>query len=132
MNEVVIATQILFVLGLVGFGIWFSTLSFKLNQALEDLNSSDDQLEEIREMITQVATVLNHLPEILPAFHLNNSPTDFLKPIVEAFVGNITGTSPLKTVEAPRGPDGRFNGPTKEEINTPETGKTNASGPPST
>jgi hypothetical protein len=119
MDEVLLAQLLIVTLGLVGFGIWFTRLSMKLGEALDDISDSDDQLAEIREMITQVAQVLNHLPEILPQFHMNNSPTDFLKPIVEAFVGNITGTPPLKTVGPAQGSDGRFNGSeTQDEIKT--------------
>ena len=128
MDEVIIATQVMFVLGLVGFGVWFSRLSFQLSQALDDISHSDDQLEEIREMITQVATVLNHLPELMPQFALNNSPTDFLKPLIESFAQKLMGESPLKTVEAPRGMDGRYNGTQTEESNTPTPSETDASG----
>ncbi len=120
MEEELLVAQIIFVGFLVGFGIWFSRLSFQMGDALERIDGSDEQLEEIREMITQVATVLNHLPEIMPQFAIQTVPTEFLKPIVEAFARSITGTPPLKTVTTPRDSDGRFDGSqTETEIKTP-------------
>ena len=93
-----------------------------MSLALSQIEDGDDRVEEIREAVEQVVLILNRLPELLPSFHMQNSPTDFLKPIVEAFVGNITGAPPpLKTVEASRGPDGQYDGKTqsKETHNTP-------------
>ena len=106
--------QIVFMVSLLGFGIWFSRLSLQMSQALRQIEDGDDRVEEIREAVEQVVLILNRLPELLPSFHMQNSPTDFLKPIVEAFVGNITGAPPpLKTVEVSRGPDGQYDGTTK-------------------
>ena len=117
MNEVVIATQVMFVIGLVGFGIWFSRLSYQLGYALEEISSSDEQLQEIREAVEVVATILNRLPELLPQFHMNTNP---LQPIFEAFAQKLSGVQPLKAVNVPRNSDGQFDGAqTEEEINTP-------------
>lgn len=119
MEEELVVAQVIFLSFLVGFGVWFSRLSMQMGQAIDGIEGSDEQLEEIREMITQVATVLNHLPELMPQFAIQNSPTEFLKPIVEAFVGSITGQPALKTVQASQGVDGRFDGSqTENEIKT--------------
>ena len=118
MDEVIVATQIMFVLGLVGFGVWFSRLTFKLDQALDDIQGSDDQLAEIREAVEVVATILNRLPELLPQFHMNTNP---LQPIFEAFAQKLSGQIPLKTVGPAQGPDGRYNGPQTQTENNPPT-----------
>jgi hypothetical protein len=117
MDEVIVATQVMFVVGLVGFGVWFSRLSYQMSQALDDIASSDDQLQEIREAVEVVATILNRLPELLPQFHMNSNP---LTPIFEAFAKKLSGEQQLITHNVERGPDGQFSGTqTEEEINTP-------------
>lgn len=114
--ESVLVWQLVFMIALLGFGIWFSRLSLQMSQALNRIEDGDDRVEEIREAVEQVVLILNRLPELLPSFHMQNSPTDFLKPIVEAFVGNITGSPPaLKTAEASRGPDGQYDGKTTQQ-----------------
>ena len=117
MDEQIIALQVVFSICLLGFGIWFSKLSLQMRQTLDEIGDSDEQLAEIREAVEVVATILNRLPELLPQFHMNTNP---LQPIFEAFAQKLSGVQPLKTVEAPRGSDGRYNGPqTEEETDTP-------------
>ena len=41
--------QIAFLIGLVGFGIWFTHLTNKLNHGLNDIAARGDDLDEIRE-----------------------------------------------------------------------------------
>lgn len=105
--------------GIAFFSAWLTLLSTKLTNALHDLQSSDDQLDEIRESIEIVATILNKLPEMMPSFNMNTNP---LQPIFEAFAKKLSGEQPLMTYSAPeRGSDGKFDGTQTEEThNTPK------------
>lgn len=105
--------QILFVLGLVGFGIWFSALTHKLNGALENIHRGGDDLDEIKEAVETVALILNKLPELMPTFHQHNNP---LEPIFQAFAQKIMGEQQLNTVlTQPRTEAGQY-ATTQEEI----------------
>ncbi len=108
--------------GLVFFTAWMSLLSNRISNACIQLENGDDQLEEIRESVDLVAQILTKLPEMLPSFHMNNSPTDFLKPVVEAFVSNLGGPQQLKTYQPERGPGGQYGtGQTESEEERAET-----------
>ena len=101
--------ELLLIGGLIFFTAWLSHLTFKLTSGLDAIDQSDAQLEEIRESVELVAQILSKLPEMLPSFHMNNSPTDFLKPIVEAFVGNLGGPKPLMSYDTqPRDASGQY------------------------
>ena len=101
--------ELLLIGGLIFFTAWLSHLTFKLTSGLDAIDQSDAQLEEIRESVELVAQILSKLPEMLPSFHMNNSPTDFLKPIVEAFVGNLGGPKPLMSYDTqPRNASGQY------------------------
>ena len=98
--------QIAFLIGLVGFGIWFSHLTHKLNRGLEDLQGRGDDLDEIREAVEAVVIILNKLPELMPQFTMNSNP---LQPLFEAFAQKITGVQPLNPVNAaPREENGQY------------------------
>ena len=99
--------QIAFIIGLVGFGVWLSQLTFKLNNALDEIGGRGDDLDEIREAVETVAVILNKLPELMPQFQMNTNP---LQPIFEAFAQRLTNQIPLNTVETSRGSDGRYDG----------------------
>jgi len=102
--------QLAFVFGLVGFGIWFSHLSNKLNRGLDEISGRGEDLDEIREAVETVAVILNKLPELLPQFHMNTNP---LQPIFEAFASKITGVQQLNTVNAARDAEsGQYASPT--------------------
>ena len=90
--------QLAFILGLVGFGIWFSHLSNKLNRGLDEISHRGDDLEEIREAVETVAVILNKLPELMPQFTMNSNP---LQPLFDAFAAKISGVPQLNTVGAP-------------------------------
>jgi hypothetical protein len=101
--------ELLLIGGLIFFTAWLSHLTFKLTAALDAIDQSDDQLDEIKESVELVAQILTRLPEMMPNFALNNSPTDFLKPIVEAFVGNLGGPKPLMSYDTqPRDASGQY------------------------
>lgn len=116
MNDLI--TMIL-VGAIVGFTIWLSRISMQIRGALDDLGQSDEDIEEIKEGIEVVATILNRLPELMPQFNMNTNP---LQPIFEAFARKLSGETPLMTYEAPRDSEGRFHGTTKDEEKEPETG----------
>ena len=98
--------QLAFVFGLVGFGIWFSHLSNKLNRRLDEISERGDDLDEISEKVEAVAIILNRLPELMPQFNMNTNP---LQPIFEAFASKITGVQQLNTVNAaPRQENGQY------------------------
>ena len=107
--------QLAFILGLVGFGIWFSHLSNKLNRGLDEISGRGEDLDEIREAVEIVAQILNKLPELMPQFSMNTNP---LQPIFEAFAAKITGVQQLNTVNAAaRQENGQYatsNTPTQE------------------
>ena len=105
--------QLAFIAGLVGFGIWFSHLTFRLSALVEDMDARGEDVEEIRAGIELIAQLMNKLPELMPQFNMNTSP---LQPLVEAFVNNMTGQQPLKTENTQRGLDGRYIATTQEEI----------------
>ena len=91
--------QLAFILGLVGFGIWFSHLSNKLNRGLDEIGSRGDDLDEIREAVEAVVIILNKLPELMPQFNMNTNP---LQPLFEAFAQKIAGVQQLNTVNVAR------------------------------
>ena len=104
---------------IVGFTIWLSRISMQIRGALDDLGQSDEDIEEIKEGIEVVATILNRLPELMPQFNMNTNP---LQPIFEAFAKKLSGEQPLITYETARDSDGRFHGATKDEEKEPKTG----------
>jgi NADH:ubiquinone oxidoreductase subunit D len=111
--------ELLLIGGLIFFTAWLSHLTFKLTSGLDAIDQSDAQLEEIRESVELVAQILSKLPEMLPSFHMNNSPTDFLKPIVEAFVGNLGGPKPLMSYDTqPRDAGGQYGTQTESSKET--------------
>ena len=102
--------------GIVAFSVWLSYLSYKMNDALEGVGNSEEQLDEIKEAIEIVANILNRLPELMPQFNMNTNP---LQPIFEAFAQKLSGAQPLMTYnEPPRGADGQYGTKTEEEINS--------------
>ena len=104
--EVQTVWQLAFIFGLVGFGIWFSHLSHKLNRGLDDLQGRGEDLDEIREAVEAVVIILNKLPELMPQFTMNSNP---LQPLFEAFAQKITGVQPLNAVNAaPREENGQY------------------------
>ena len=107
---------VLFLCSLCIFTAWLSFLQNKLSRSLDTIDDSTGELEEIRAAVEMVGQILNQLPEILksgvPEFHMNTNP---LQPIFEAIARNLSGEQPLKTYEAPTGPDGRYIGTQTEE-----------------
>ena len=104
--EVQTVWQLAFIFCLVGFGIWFSHLSHKLNRGLDDLQGRGEDLDEIREAVEAVVIILNKLPELMPQFTMNSNP---LQPLFEAFAQKITGVQPLNAVNAaPRQENGQY------------------------
>jgi hypothetical protein len=103
---------VLFSVALVFFSGWFMYLTNRLRGALTSLEDSDDAIDEIRESVEVVAQILQRLPEMMPSFGIQQSP---LQPLMEAFAQRFMGAEPIKAVDAGRGPDGQFNGETKEE-----------------
>ena len=107
--------QLAFIFGLVGFGIWFSYLTFKLHDGLDDIGGRGEDIDDIREAVEQVVAILGQLPQLMPQFHMNQpSP---LQPLIEMFMQKMQENSKqtLQTAELPRSADGRFNATTKEE-----------------
>ena len=118
METVETVWQLAFIVGLVGFGIWFSHLTHKLNRGLGDLQGRGDDLDEIREAVDLVAGILQQLPQLMPQFHMpNQSP---LAPLIEMFMKNMQGQA-SSAVEAERDALGRFTDATttQNEENTP-------------
>ena len=105
---------VIIVVALVFFTAWFSKLSAQLNEGLNGLGATDDDIQEIKEGIEIVAAVLNKLPDLMPQFNMNTNP---LQPIFEAFAQKLSGAQPLMTYEPERGPDGQYHGATKEDEN---------------
>jgi len=103
---------IIIVVALVFFTAWFSKLSAQLNEGLNGLGATDDDIQEIKEGIEIVAAVLNKLPELMPQFNMNTSP---LTPIFEAFAKKLSGEQPLITYEGTRDSEGKFHGTPKEQ-----------------
>ena len=104
--------QLAFIVGLVGFGIWFSHLTHKLNSGLGDLQGRGDDIDEIREAVELVAGILNELPQLMPQFHMpSQSP---LQPLIEMFVKNMQGQGSSAS-EHQRDALGRFTDGEKEQ-----------------
>ena len=109
--------ELILIGSLLGFTAWLSHLSHKISRASDLITNGDDQLDEIRESVEIVAQILAKLPEMMPQFALQNSPTDFLKPMIEAFASNLMGTQPLNAHDGfTRNQDGQFNATTPKEI----------------
>lgn len=120
--------QIAVILGLVGFGIWFSALSFRMNSAISLIEESDDRVNAIQDACEQVVLILNRLPDLQPQWSVQNAPTDFLREpvqaLVNAFVSNLNpaGQPPgLNAHIGLRDDAGRFSGTTKETENDEKT-----------
>ena len=110
---------VIIVIALVFFTAWLSRLSAQLNEGLNSLGVTDDDVQEIKEGIETLATVLTRLPDLMPQFNMNSNP---LTPIFEAFAKKLSGEQPLITYEGTRDAEGRFNGPQTEETrNTPQS-----------
>ena len=109
MSDVLI---VIIVVALVFFTAWFSKLSAQLNEGLNGLGATDDDIQEIKEGIEIVAAVLEKLPQLMPQFNMNTNP---LQPIFEAFAKKLSGEQPLITYEAQRDAEGRFDGTQKEQ-----------------
>ena len=103
---------VIIVVALVFFTAWFSKLSAQLNEGLNGLGATDDDIQEIKEGIEIVAAVLNKLPDLMPQFNMNTNP---LQPIFEAFAKKLSGETPLMTYEGTRDADGRFSHGTTQE-----------------
>jgi hypothetical protein len=119
METVETVWQLAFIVGLVGFGIWFSHLTHKLNSGLGDLQGRGDDLDEIREAVDLVAGILQQLPQLMPQFHMpSQSP---LAPLIEMFMKNMQGQG-SSAVDPQRDALGRFTDATttQNEENTPE------------
>lgn len=97
---------------LCAFSIWFTILSKKLSDALDDIGITDDKIDDIEDSIQLVAQILSRLPEMTPNFHMNNNP---LTPIIEMITQRMQQGS--RTGQQLRGNDGRFqDGTAQEEI----------------
>jgi hypothetical protein len=108
---------VVLILGLCLFSIWFSILSNRLAAALGALDSSADQLDIIEENIELVARVLDRLPELMPQFHMNNSPAETFKPLVEKIAEAIFGNpEPSIASNVARGSDGQYYAPKEIQI----------------
>lgn len=103
---------VIIVLGLVFFTAWLSRLSAQMQEGLHGLGATDDDIQEIKEGIEIVATILNKLPELMPQFNMNTNP---LQPIFEAFARKLSGEQSLITYDTPRDAEGRFHGTQKEQ-----------------
>ena len=106
--------QLAFIFGLVGFGIWFSKLTYELNRVIDDIGGRGEDIDEIRESVEIVAAILERLPELLPTFHQHQSP---LQPLIEMFAQKMIGNSheSLQASSGPsRGEDGKYATPPQE------------------
>ena len=103
---------VIIVIALVFFTAWLSRLSAQLNEGLNSLGVTDDDVQEIKEGIETLATVLTRLPDLMPQFNMNTNP---LQPIFEAFARKLSGEESLITYEAQRDSDGRFSHGTTQE-----------------
>ena len=113
---------VIIVISLVFFTAWLSKLSAQLNEGLNGLGVTDDDVQEIKEGIETLGTVLTRLPDLMPQFNMNTNP---LQPIFEAFAKKLSGEQPLITYEGTRDAEGRFHATQTEETqNTPQS-KTN-------
>lgn len=107
--------QLAFIFGLVGFGIWFSYLTWKLQSGLDDIGDRGEDIDDIREAVEQVVAILQQLPQLMPQFHMNQpSP---LQPLIEMFLSKMKENSDksLQTPNLARSADGRFDGTKKDE-----------------
>ena len=82
---------VIIVVALVFFTAWFSRLSAQLNEGLNGLGGTDDDIQEIKEGIEIVAAVLAELPKMMPNFTMQTNP---LQPIFEAFAKKLSGEQP--------------------------------------
>ena len=107
--------QLAFIFGLVGFGIWFSFLTWKLRSGLDDIGDRGEDIDDIREAVEQVVAILQQLPQLMPQFHMNQpSP---LQPLIEMFMAKMKENSDksLQASNIARDSDGRFDGTKKDE-----------------
>ena len=113
---------VIIVIALVFFTAWLSKLSAQLNEGLNGLGVTDDDVQEIKEGIETLATVLTRLPDLMPQFNMNTNP---LQPIFEAFAKKLSGEQPLITYEGSRDAEGRFHGTQTEETQNSPPSETN-------
>lgn len=113
---------VIIVIALVFFTAWLSRLSAQLNEGLNSLGVTDDDVQEIKEGIETLATVLTRLPDLMPQFNMNTNP---LQPIFEAFAKKLSGEQPLITYEGTRDAEGRFHGTQTEETHNSPQSETN-------
>ena len=113
---------VIIVISLVFFTAWLSKLSAQLNEALNGLGVTDDDVQEIKEGIETLGTVLTRLPDLMPQFNMNTNP---LQPIFEAFAKKLSGEQPLITYEGTRDAEGRFHATQTEETQNSPPSETN-------
>lgn len=94
------------------FSIWFTLLSKKLENALDDIGITDDKIDDIEQAVVQVVQILNQLPNLVPQFHMNNNP---LSPLIEMIRDRYQSQQPSIAESAVRDDNGRFTHGTQEE-----------------
>ena len=97
------------------FSIWFTLLSKKLENALDDIGITDDKIDDIEQAVVQVVGILQQLPQLMPQFHMNNNP---LTPIIEMIRSRWEQDERSITESVSRTPDGRFTDGTRTEEET--------------
>lgn len=97
------------------FSIWFTLLSKKLSDALDDIGITDDKIDDIEQSVQAVVQILQTLPQLMPQFNMNTSP---LQPIMDMIRERMMSQQPSITESALRTPDGRFTDGTRTEEET--------------
>ena len=130
---------LLFTACLTLFTSWLSYLSYRLKISMDEIEHSSKGMDDLHEAldlcqkalgaIWENMPTMERIQELVPQFHINQQETNG-KHLFD-LIGNLLGINQesLQTSQAPRGPDGRYNGPTQiEEENPPPQSETTAQG----
>ena len=97
----------------------FAYIFYKLNDALDVIDGSDAQLDEIRGNIEMLGPVLGKLLEFAERmgekFETQGEPPNLLAPLIDAFAASIRGENPTIGIGVSRDSLGRFIDGTKTQ-----------------
>ena len=124
-----LALEIALLVFLVCFTVWLSYITFKMNDSIDAIDGSGDEIAEIKQAVEIVGQLLHHLLEKIPDFDSlpdRNSSQLNLQPLLESFIRSISGEQPLRSIDHSRDLAGRFSSGEKTEEATQTSGQTDA------
>jgi len=113
------ALEVALLVFLVCFTAWLSYITFKMNDSIDAIDGSGDEIGEIKQAVEIVGQLLHHLLEKVPDNIGAASNELNLQPLIESFIRSISGEPTLRASDHSRDLSGRFiDGKEAQEIKT--------------